>query len=158
MTPNVGRSRQKKPRLFLLQQILPMKPYIFRLMADLRSCRAEQHRLKRQLQLSRSLRAANYATRRRGHDAIERLGELREAERDVMAEFRGLGISVGSVTRGELVFPCLVDNRRAYFVWYDSQDRPTHWRFRGDGQVRAIPEWWFSMFDKQHAARSTGSP
>lgn len=147
MKRKVRRKRSKKRPIYLLPQILPMKPYVFGLMADLRACRGEQKQLSSLAKVPACGVEENYQDRRRRHDASAALTKLRENELELLREFRSLGVRVGDVLRGEMFFPCLVDHRSAYFVWYDCEDRPTHWRFRSDSEMHRIPERWFSLYD-----------
>lgn len=146
MKRKVGRRKAGPKRLFLLLQILPMRPYVTRLMADLRSCRVRQNRLMRMMAKMPAQNNLPYEDRRRRHDAEAELSTLRLQEQTLLREFRKLGIRVGNVVRGEMLFACLVDQRDAYFVWYDGDKRPSHWRFRGEAELHPIPERWFSLF------------
>jgi hypothetical protein len=145
MTSNVSRARRRPARLFLLPQILPMKPYVLGLISDLRSAWTEQRQLNWLLDGGRRV-CEDYSKRRRRHDAALRVAQLRDEQQSLRAEIGRLGIIVGNVVRGEMLFPCLVDNRKAYFIWYVGTERPTHWRFRGERLLRPIPDCWFHLF------------
>jgi len=123
-----------------------MRPYVERLMDDLRSTRLRIERLQRDSSTPARVQQTNYDDRRARHLLARELRTVQDHERDVQREFRHLGVAVGDVMRGEMLFPCKVDNRDAYFVWFEGEDRPTHWRFRGEPTARAVPEWWFTLF------------
>lgn len=153
MKRKVGRRRGGARKMFLLPQILPMRPYIVRVMADLRTTRHRMESLVRLAKAPRSHESQDYAQRRRRHDATEQLAKLRSEEQGLIREFKKLGIRIGNVDRGEMLFPCLVDSQDAYFVWYLDEPRPTHWRFQGDGDPREIPEAWFNLYSTERKLR-----
>jgi hypothetical protein len=144
MTARTGKRR--KQVYFLLHQILPMRPLIERLQRDLRALVAARATLRRE-------QAEIDALPRRDP---ERLGRLRRSEAEaarltkardeIRDECRSLGIRPSNDPSGEVQFPCSVDFRDAYFVWYGDEPRPTHWRFRGEEDVEAIPATWYAMF------------
>ena len=122
-----------------------MRPYIVRLMSDLREARIRAEKLRRLAHAPADRRNDTYAERRKRHEACAELDRVSDEDRDLLREFRKLGVRVGDVLRGEMLFPCLVDNREAFFIWFDGQEQPSHWRFRGEGELHAIPSKWFSM-------------
>lgn len=146
MGRKTSRRKSGPRRLFLLQQILPMRPYILGLMADLRRNRVRQLRLRRLLKQYSQRNAEAYEQRRQRHAAQAELEDLDVESAGLMRDFRKLGVRVGNVLRGEMLFSCLVDNRDAYFIWYDGERRPSHWRFRGERQMHTIPQRWFTLF------------
>jgi hypothetical protein len=87
----------------------------------------------------------NYEERRKRHDALAEMEPLHEHERSLLTEFRNLGVHVGDVGRGEMLFPCRVDGRQAFFIWIEGEPTPSRWRFRGDTGARTIPDQWFTM-------------
>ncbi|QDU63470.1 hypothetical protein Pan216_43500 [Planctomycetes bacterium Pan216] len=145
MKRRAGRKKKATRRYFYLEQILPMRPYVQRLMGDLRAQRVRVDLLRRRLSgiLPRA-GAETYEHRRRRHEMLADIERTELAEKELYREFRSLGIRVGDVIRGEMLFPCLVDERDAYFIWYDGQHRPSHWRFRGDASLHGIPDRWFA--------------
>lgn len=149
-----NRKRRKRPgKLFLLHQVLPMRPYLMSLMKDLRAGRLRQNRL-RTVSLA-GARAAKepYCVRKVRHDADAEFSQIRKDEQEILKEFKKLMVRVGNVLRGEMLFPCIVDNREAYFIWFNDQPRPTHWRFHGDRATQPIPEQWFHQFVKEKRRR-----
>lgn len=146
MKRKLGEPRRGTKKRFLLTQVLSMKPYLFGLMRDLRSTWIRQERLRCQLRVAAPGAPESYEERRRRHDAEAERVELEREYTALLREFRKLGVRVGKVLRGEMLFPCLIDRRDAYFVWCDSQDRPAHWCFLDEAEMHPIPERWFTMF------------
>ena len=140
-----GRRRRGTRRIFLLPQIVPMRPYVVGLMADLRAVRIRHLRLRRLTAVCSTANEA-YEARRARHEAMAELEPLAREERGLSAEFRNLGVRIGDVLRGEMLFPCVIDSRQAFFVWFDDEPRPAHWRYRTDAELRPIPDHWFSLF------------
>ena len=140
------RRNQRVPKkLFLLSRILPMRPYVCRLMADLRGHRIRQWHLQRMSKPSRGGEKEAYDRRRGRHQAMAQLEKSQDEELELLQEFNRLGIRVGNVLRGEMLFPCPVDSQWAYFVWYDSEPLPTHWRFHGESRLYPNTEPWFEQ-------------
>jgi hypothetical protein len=136
-------ARERKKVLFLLHEMLPMRPYLFSLMSDLRAVRIRQQRQRRLATPPRYIEQS-YEERRKRHEAIAELARLQKEESDLFAEFEKLGVRVGDVIRGEMLFSCSIDHRDAYFIWYDSEPKPTCWRFRGNPETHEIRDDWFS--------------
>lgn len=149
MKRKVGRKRKGAKHHFLLTQIVPMRPYLFSLMADLRECRIRQQRLRRIASAPKPSHPESYEERRKRYEATEQLQKLADEQQEILREFRRIGVVVGSVIRGEMLFPCLVDNREAFFVWYDSEQQPSHYRFRKSSKLHPIPPRWFSLFHSE---------
>lgn len=152
MKRKLGRRRPSNRKLFDLQQILPMRPYVFCLMNDLRILRRRLDSVRKTAETPRILEKS-YDLRRQRHEAVAELNRLRDEEQTLIREFKKLSIRIGNVQRGEMLFACLVDHRDAYFVWYDGEPRPTHWRFRGDADLRLIPDRWFAMHTSETTHR-----
>ena len=149
MKRKLGRRRRGSRKPFLLNQILRMKPYILGLMRDLRALRIRRERLKLLVSSAVSGTEQSYQERKRRHEANAELAELEQQELSLIREFRKSGVRVGNVLRGEMLFGCLVDNQEAYFIWFDGEDRPAQWRFRGEAETNPIPDRWFSLFSSE---------
>lgn len=146
MKRKLGRKRKGAKQHFLLPQVLQMRPYLFSLMADLRECHVRQQRLRKIVSAPKAPSPQEYSERRKLYEANEQLQKAGDEKQELMREFRRLGVMVGSIIRGEMIFPCLVDNREASFIWFDSEQQPTHYRFRRSSKLHPIPPRWFSLF------------
>ena len=138
--------KRRKQVYFLLHQILPMRPLIERLQRDLRTLVATRANLRRELAAIDDLPRRDEGRISRLRRAEAETARLAKAREEIREECRSLGLRPANDPSGEVQFPCSVDFRDAYFVWYGDEPRPTHWRFRGEEDVEAIPESWFAMF------------
>jgi hypothetical protein len=144
MKKNARRHRHRPQRAFLLPEIIAMRPYVASLMRGLQAVR--QQRIAALALARQPIADESYVERRRRHDAIADLAGLEKEEQAVRQEFAQLGIVVGAVRHGEMLFPCLVDDQRAFFIWREGEPRPMAWRFRGERDLRPIPEHWHDLF------------
>jgi hypothetical protein len=130
-----------------------MMPYFAGMVRDLRVARFGQVKLRRISQDLKPSTAETYPQRRRRYEVQDEVERLASQERSILAELRKLGVEIGSVARGELLFPCLVDDRPAAFIWYDGEERPTCFRVRGEQELKRIPERWFSVLMPERQRR-----
>lgn len=142
MTREISGRGTRARKIFLLDQILAMRPYVLGLIDDLRACVVRQHKLERMLKQP-IRRDRDYAGRRARHRAEEELVDLSRQEQELRNEFAKLSVKVGDVLRGEMLFPCYVDDRDAFMIWFADEENPTHWRFRRDRDSHRIPQRWF---------------
>ena len=71
--------------------------------------------------------------------------ERARADHDLHAaldELKGLGVILLDKAHGEVGFPTMVNNRRAYFAWQAGEDGLHHWRFADEAANRDIPGAW----------------
>jgi hypothetical protein len=151
MSRRTERWRYGKRRFFMLQQVLPMGPYVLRVMADLRWTWIRAERLRRFL--ARDSSHDEYLDRRKRQEAREELRRAETDQRQCVEEFRKLGVGFGDILRGEIQFPCLVSKREAVYIWYDGDQAPRYWRFRNEAHLRRIPQEWFSVLNERRKQR-----
>ncbi len=82
--------------------------------------------------------------------------DIHAAERqvtDARAEFDRLGVILLSDSEGEVGFPTLVNDRRAFFVWRPSEETLEYWQFAGESDRRDIPAAWTKVSESEFRSR-----
>ncbi len=136
----------KTRRYFRLEEIQAMRPYLIGLMEDLRERTIRRNHLEFHIQTPSAAKNAldNYSDRKNRYSKEEELEKLVEEIFKLRREISRMGIKLGDVLRGELLFPCRVSYRDAFFYWTDEQERPESWRFKEEDRLRPIPQFWFA--------------
>lgn len=120
-----------------------MLPLVRQIVADilrhgerLASLRPEKGRLDRaRLSLA-------WPERRRRYQLTEEIGHAEAALSAARAEMDGLGLALIDADLGQVGFPTIVNNRRAYFSWRPGDDDLGYWHFNEGTQRRRVPESW----------------
>ena len=131
-------------RYFRLEEIQAMRPYLLRLIADLRELTIRRNHLEFHAQHP-ATSSGDYAERKNRYSREQELETITEEIFKIRREITRLGIKLGDAVRGELLFPCRVSYRNAYFLWTDEQERPESWRFKEEDRFRPIPQFWFTL-------------
>jgi hypothetical protein len=63
------------------------------------------------------------------------------------AELDRLGVALLDEEAGEVGFPTLVNDKRAFFVWRPTDESLDYWRFEGEPQRRQVPVAWTKAAD-----------
>src|SRR5208282_886329 len=87
----------------------------------------------------RTLAWPERSQRYRLHEEISR-GE--EQLRVAMGELEELGVALLAAREGNVGFPTLVNDRRAYFSWRPGDDGLLYWQFAEETVRRPIPPSW----------------
>jgi hypothetical protein len=91
--------------------------------------------------------------RARRYEIQEEIQGLERQIADARAELERLGVVLLSDSDGEVGFPTLVNDCRAFFVWKPSEETLEFWQFAGESARRAIPAAWTKIPDSEVQAR-----
>jgi hypothetical protein len=135
--------------IYLLCDLPRMRPYIVRLLRTLEHEEIRRSCAERELAALRSARTPTDRRRRILADMELRFAEAAlERLSDECAE---IGVQCGQNGACELLFPTMVDDRSAYFVWKRGDLLPVLWRFSEAEDDRFIPERWYGLFTPEEA-------
>ncbi len=110
-------------------------------MADLRLATKREAELQRRVQAGRA--AEDYQQRRARYEVERQLQRAQERVAACRHELAGPGRDPPARSRwAKCSFLSVVNDHEAYFVWFDSHQRPTHWQFADETELRCIPRRW----------------
>lgn len=144
-------SRDSRPTLFGLRQVLLLGETILPWVKDLLECCQTQERIQRGQHPGEGSGGALDKSAMSPRDAKIGLRVLQQEELILRRDLEHVGVKIGDLTLGETLFPTMVDGRRAYFIWILGEARPTAWRFRGERHCHRIPERWFLGASDSHS-------
>lgn len=126
-----------------LKTVNKMLPLVQRIAGDvLASHRATLRLQPEEDRLDRQKRTLDWPSRQRRYQIKE---ELASAGRDLeaaRAELYELGLVLLDDSIGQIGFPTLVNNRRAYFSWHPAETTVQNWQFADEDVQRPIPPSW----------------
>jgi hypothetical protein len=105
--------------------------------------------------LDRKRHGLQWPERQRRYQVTE---ELTRAEEDLLnarSELAGLGVVLLDDVAGQVGFPTMVNNRRAFFSWRTGEDRVASWHYADNLRRRPVPEEWKEQA-LEHAPRPSG--
>ncbi|MCS6852915.1 MAG: DUF2203 domain-containing protein [Gemmataceae bacterium] len=141
--PETSNRRDIVMSLSLASRMLPLVRRIVddvtRLRQTVRPLRAERDRLDRQRQM------LAWPLRRRRYQLHEELAELEHQLHACQAELDYLGVVLFDADSGQVGFPTIVNDRRAYFSWRLGEEGLSYWHFAGESIRRPIPSAWVKM-------------
>jgi hypothetical protein len=130
-----------------------MLPLIRRIVRDVQDCSAQCHKLEQvKSLLDDQRRKLGWRERSRRYETHEDILNLERQIADARGELDRLGVVLLSETEGEVGFPTLVNDCRAFFVWRPSEESLEFWQFAGESIRRTIPLAWTKMSDSEVTA------
>jgi hypothetical protein len=74
---------------------------------------------------------------------------------EARTELEALGVVVIDALEGQIGFPTIVNNRRAFFSWRTSEEEIGTWHYADSRQRRVIPHAWKEQDEKRAARRNS---
>lgn len=144
---NTGPSASNKPgrgeRLLTLGTARQMVPLVARIVQDILDSRHELALLRpEQVRLDRERRSLDWPERSRRYQLQDRIIAEENRLQGALEELDGLGVILLDPLKGQIGFPTLVNDRRAFFSWKLGEERLNHWHFLGEKVRRRIPASW----------------
>jgi hypothetical protein len=94
--------------------------------------------------LDRQRRTLDWPNRSRRYHLQEEIANAEQERDQALAEMDRLGLAVIDVDLGQVGFPTMVNNRRAFFSWRPGEETIQFWHFADDLDRRPIPSVWTS--------------
>jgi hypothetical protein len=127
-----------------------MLPLIRRIVRDIQECHKLYAQLLKEKTLLDGLRSKlSWRERKRRYDTQEDMLNLERQIADARGELDHLGVVLLSESEGEVGFPTLVNDCRAFFVWHPSEETLEFWQFAGESIRRTIPIAWTKMSESE---------
>jgi hypothetical protein len=92
--------------------------------------------------LDRERLSLDWPGRRRRYQVTEDVARAEARLQEARAELDGLGVALIDEEMGQVGFPTIVNNRRAYFSWRPSDEAIDFWHFVDNRHRRPVPAAW----------------
>jgi hypothetical protein len=142
-TSDASESPERSEVVLSLTTVQKMLPLVQQIANDI----VAKHRAIERLQpeeerLDQQRRDLDWPKRRRRYEVKEELAKADKELEIAAAELRELGLSVLNELDGQIGFPTMVNNRRAFFSWHPGDAGVQTWRFADEDVDRPIPVSW----------------
>ena len=132
-----------------------MLPLVQRIVEDIVTHRQALARLApEKRRLDRERRILAWPERARRYRLQEEISLLEHELDEECGELEVLGVALFDADRGQIGFPTLVNNRRAFFSWRQGEQDLCSWHFAGESLRRPIPVSWMTTPDSRRAVKS----
>lgn len=139
--PNKSGRQETVLTLTMARQMIPL---IQRIIQDILSTREDLNRLiPEQERLEKERRSLNWPERVRRYHLQDDITAVEKQHRQALEELDNLGVTLVDQARGQIGFPTLVNDRRAFFSWKPGEEKLKFWHFWGEKLRRPIPASWF---------------
>ncbi|HMF14232.1 MAG TPA: DUF2203 family protein [Gemmataceae bacterium] len=132
-----------------------MLPLVQRIVEDIVSRRQQVARLApEKRRLDRLRRTLAWPERARRYCLQEQISDLERELDEESAELEVLGVALFDADRGQVGFPTMVNNRRAFFSWRPGEEELRSWHFAGESLRRPVPISWMTTHDSRRAVKN----
>jgi hypothetical protein len=132
-----------------------MLPLVHRIVADLLQLRRHlASLLPEKERLDRKRRLLAWPERRRRYGLQEEITQAEQDQTLALAELESLGLAIVDAERGQIGFPTMVNNRRAFFSWRPGEESIQFWHFAEDVERRSIPPMWTGNTEVRSRSKS----
>ena len=142
-TPDASETPERSEAVLSLKTVQKMLPLVKRIVEDiLANHRAVLHLLPEEDRLDRQRHQLDWPGRQRRYRIKE---ERAAADRNLqanVAELHELGLVLLDESLGQIGFPTLVNNRRAYFSWHSGEETLNTWQVADEDVQHPIPASW----------------
>ena len=126
-----------------LKTVQRMLPLVRRIVDDILAHQQHLSRLQPEEELlDDARRNLAWPQRQRRYQVKDERAKTTSDLHGALDELRGLGLTLLDPARGQVGFPTMVNNRRAYFSWQPGEEALHHWRFVGEDADHEIPAAW----------------
>lgn len=126
-----------------------------RIVTDIREQRRTLEPLRRDLELlDQSKRSLDWPQRQRRYQMRDEVALGEQRLNQALAELDELGVALIDIDLGQVGFPTLVNDRRAFFSWKLGEEGLSYWQFAGEGIRRPIPSSWAKAADLRLLGKS----
>ena len=122
------------------QSMLPLVRGIVGDIVQLHGVLAQLHPEK--TRLDRERLSLDWPSRRRRYQVTEEIARTEARLQEARAELEGLGVALVDEELGQVGFPTIVNNRRAFFSWRPSDEAVEFWHFVDNHHRRPVPAAW----------------
>jgi hypothetical protein len=109
--------------------------------------------LAEQQTLDRNRLKLAWRERARRYEVQDEVVAMERNLADARAELDRLGLALLDEVEGEVGFPTLVNDRRAFFTWRPNEDNLEFWQFEGENMRRPVPPAWTKVTESSPRSR-----
>ncbi|HYV35042.1 MAG TPA: DUF2203 family protein [Gemmataceae bacterium] len=132
-----------------------MLPLVQRVVDDILADRKELCRLQpEQDRLERHKRELVWRERQHRYQVQEQLASTEQHLENALEELHSLGLVLLDTDMGQIGFPTLVNDRRAFFCWRPGEKSLTTWQFAEEPIPRPIPSVWWEVAEESVSAKN----
>jgi hypothetical protein len=141
---NASEKPERSDLILNLNTARRMLPLVKRVVEDILGDRKALVRLQPEIaRLDRQKRDLAWQERQRRYRVHDEAAVADKHLQDSLEELHTLGLTLLDGDLGQIGFPTIVNDRRAYFTWQLGQDTLVSWQFEDERASRAIPaSWW----------------
>jgi hypothetical protein len=126
-----------------LETACKMLTLVQRIVEDIVTSHQELTRLvPEQDRLDRHKRDLSWPERQRRYRVQEQIAAHERMLEEAGAELAGLGVCLLDAPAGQVAFPTVVNNRKAFFSWIRGEDGVHFWHYPGETNRRPVPASW----------------
>ena len=122
------------------QNMLPLVRRIVGDILQIHSVLAQLHPEKSRLDRERL--SLDWPGRSRRYQVTEEIARAESRLQEARTELDGLGVALIDEEVGQIGFPTIVNNRRAFFSWRPSDEAVDFWHFVDNRHRRPVPAAW----------------
>ncbi len=131
-----------------------MLPLVQRIVEDVVSQQRVLARLRpEKLRLDRQRRTLAWPERWRRYELQEEIANAEQWLEEALAELEVLGVILLDVHNGQVGFPTMVNNQRAFFSWRPGEPGLDSWHFATETARRPVPATWTKPIDSRSRSR-----
>jgi hypothetical protein len=142
-TSDASESPERGEVVLSLKTVHKMLPLVQQIAGDIVTSHRTVERLHpEEERLDRQRRSLDWPMRHRRYEIKEEIAKAEKELEVALAELRNLGVILLGDLVGQIGFPTMVNNRRAYFSWRPGEEGLQSWRFADEDADRPIPPSW----------------
>jgi hypothetical protein len=134
------------------QRMLPLVQRIVNDIVSLTGRLARMHPQKERL--DRRRRTLAWPDRSQRYRLQEDIEHAEQELRQAIAELEDLGVALLTAHEGQVGFPTVVNDQRAFFSWRPGDDGLLYWHFAEESMRRPIPPSWVRSGDGRLLGKS----
>ncbi len=131
-----------------------MLPLVGHIVGDIRESHHNLQKLRLEKEgLDQRRRTLAWPDRARRYEVGEEITRQEARLHAACEELHALGLTLIDVETGQVGFPTIVNNRRAFFSWRPGEEGVHFWHFAEDQARRTVPPAWKEPSDKVRAGK-----
>ncbi len=143
---NASELPDRRDIVFNLNTADRMLPLVQRVVDDILTQRKALVRLgPERARLDRQKRDLVWQERQRRYHVHTEAAAVEHLLEDAVEELHTLGLTLLDAEIGQVGFPTLVNDQRAYFSWQPGEEHLNSWRFADETANRPIPSVWWKV-------------
>src|SRR5215207_3256082 len=134
-----------------------MLPLVRRIVADIVPLCGLLDRLRPEKdRLDRARLSLDWPQRSRRYQLTEEIAQVEARLQAARGELESLGVALVDADLGQVGFPTIVNNRRAFFSWQPGDEGVDFWHFVGSRHRRPVPPGWKEPEEARRGKRKPG--